>query len=153
MSKKSNKRECGDCTLCCQVLPVNIAESPAGVLCKHCTKSGCGIYESRWDICKEFKCLWLTNDKMSDNLRPDLIDVIFEVVTDKIYIGTLNSHNVSKWLETDAIGYIKDLNKLGISVIITSFTNLPKIFMLAEGRTQEEVMKEAMVEYNKEFKK
>jgi hypothetical protein len=48
---------------------------------------------------------------------------------------------------------IETLNKKGISVIITSFTNSPKIFLLSDGRTQEEVMREAMEIYNKEFGK
>lgn len=147
-------RECGECTLCCLVLPIQEIKSEPGKLCSHCDlKSGCTIYNTRPVSCINFKCSWLCDNKMSEGLRPDRTNIIFEKITDEIHIGTLNPNNIIGWNKSIVLDYIKLLNNKGISVIITSFTNIPKLFMLAEGKTEEEVMKEAMTEYDKEFKK
>src|SRR4051812_35852125 len=54
------KTDCGGCTVCCTALPiVEDFTKPAGVTCQHCTSSGCGIYATRYPICRTFVCGWL----------------------------------------------------------------------------------------------
>ena len=52
VSKKYTGRQCGDCSMCCKVLPITRTtelQKPAGAWCKHCrpSKGGCGIYETQ----------------------------------------------------------------------------------------------------------
>lgn len=67
-------RNCGECTACCDgwVTSKAVGLSP-GVACKHCTVSGCAIYEDRpEDPCRTFKCRWLADpDGLDESLRPD----------------------------------------------------------------------------------
>jgi hypothetical protein len=46
--------------------------------CRHCTQSGCAIYENRpEDPCIRFKCGWLQEDSpLPDEMRPDRAGVI-----------------------------------------------------------------------------
>jgi hypothetical protein len=74
-------RACGDCVACCQVL--NIAEAdmvkPADQMCMHCTGSGCGVYESRPQVCREWDCVWRRIDSMPMETRPDHLGVLFTI--------------------------------------------------------------------------
>lgn len=72
-------RDCGDCIACCQALRIVDPQigKPAGVMCRHNTGSGCGIYEARPDICRIWFCLWRRIDAMPDEARPDRCGVIF----------------------------------------------------------------------------
>lgn len=47
-----------------------------GNWCKHCKPGqGCGIYDNRPKICKEFECGWLANDG-DEVFRPDNVHMI-----------------------------------------------------------------------------
>src|SRR5262249_38591454 len=58
-------RECGKCSLCCKVFKFSKSElfpfdKPRGEWCRHCeVGKGCSIYETRPELCSDFKCLWL----------------------------------------------------------------------------------------------
>jgi hypothetical protein len=68
------KRECGPCRACCQELKIAAPElkKKAGVLCRHHTGSGCGIYAGRPLVCREFLCGWRLFEELGDDWRPDL---------------------------------------------------------------------------------
>ncbi len=71
-------RACGECTMCCRLPGVVELSKPAGEWCKHCAiGKGCTIYEERPSSCKFFECLWLTDERMPEDLRPDKSKVIF----------------------------------------------------------------------------
>ncbi len=76
-----DSRPCGDCVACCEVL--NIAEpdmvKPAGQMCMHCTGSGCGIYDSRPQVCRSWDCVWRRIDSMPPQTRPDQMGVVFTI--------------------------------------------------------------------------
>lgn len=63
---------CGTCTMCCKLLGVE--DKPAGKWCPHCTQGrGCGIYETRPELCRVYKCGWLlSQDDPGRELPPDL---------------------------------------------------------------------------------
>jgi hypothetical protein len=87
-------RTCGDCVMCCKVLGIEDAEfsKPAGVLCGHCTGTGCGIYDVRPTTCRTFFCLWRRVEGLADHARPDLTGVIFTLE------GQKNPANPFDWL-------------------------------------------------------
>jgi hypothetical protein len=66
-------RSCGDCTVCCTALAIETPElrKQPGVTCRHCTAQGCGIYETRFPICRSYFCGWFGLPELDDSWRPD----------------------------------------------------------------------------------
>ncbi len=65
-------RDCGGCTFCCKHMNVPELDKPAGTWCRHCRIGvGCGNYEERVEACFVFRCQWLIDEAMPDELRPD----------------------------------------------------------------------------------
>lgn len=63
-------RECGECGLCCKLPKIRALEKPAGKWCPHWDKEKhCTIYETRPEVCRNFVCLWLSDD-MPDKYKP-----------------------------------------------------------------------------------
>ena len=79
-------RDCGDCTVCCTALTINKPEiqKKSGLTCKHCTATGCGIYETRYPICRGYFCAWRNVDIFDDSWRPDRSGVMPYVETEGI---------------------------------------------------------------------
>jgi hypothetical protein len=47
-----------------------------GEWCQHCIAGhGCGIYQDRPQVCRSFRCLWLEDLSMPDDMRPDRVGV------------------------------------------------------------------------------
>lgn len=144
------KNECGSCNYCCEALPIPEIQKPESILCKNCTiNQGCNIYNSRPNSCKNFDCLYLQSDDMDVSLRPNECKVMFEMVTDKVYLGLELPQHVGSWRNEKVYDYIKGLNDNGISVVMSSFSSEPKSFMLAKEHTREGVWKILMNEYGK----
>lgn len=65
-------RDCGTCALCCKVYDVPAVGSVAGTWCRHCVPGrGCGIHATRPDHCRAFFCLWMTQDFLGPEWKPD----------------------------------------------------------------------------------
>jgi hypothetical protein len=66
-------RECGDCQVCCIMPSIDKPEiqKVSGAPCRHSLKGGCGIYESRPDVCRVFFCGWRRLAGVPDGWRPD----------------------------------------------------------------------------------
>lgn len=74
-------RECGSCSLCCSVLRVDELKKLGGVDCQHqCSGGGCGIHETRPQICRSYRCLWLTGG-LEDDDRPSQLGAIVDILT------------------------------------------------------------------------
>lgn len=76
--------ECGDCAMCCKVMAIPELGKADGEWCKHICKNhkGCGIYETRPEVCSGFLCLWRRGmvppgEKAPKHLRPDRCGVVF----------------------------------------------------------------------------
>ena len=69
-------RRCGSCTLCCKVMGVAGIAKPQGVPCQHCTMSGCSIYETRPDDCRQFHCRFLTDPRLKEVWRPSRSKIV-----------------------------------------------------------------------------
>ena len=65
-------RQCGECTLCCKLVPVGEMEKPAGVRCQHVRwGKGCMIYAHRPDSCRLWACAWRSETDSAGLRRPD----------------------------------------------------------------------------------
>jgi len=65
--------------MCCKVLVIDHFEKDAGVLCAHCAlKSGCTIYATRPQICRDYECEWMSDRSLGPQMRPDRIGTIFQ---------------------------------------------------------------------------
>lgn len=65
--------------MCCRVLEIQSLDKPAGILCRHNTGRGCGIYLERPEACARWNCLWLRISALPDSLRPDRSGVMFSL--------------------------------------------------------------------------
>jgi Fe-S-cluster containining protein len=82
---RAASRSCGTCSLCCTVLRVDELEKRAGEDCVHqCADdthgTGCGIYETRPEICRAYQCLWRQGGLEEDE-RPDATGGIVDLET------------------------------------------------------------------------
>jgi hypothetical protein len=76
-------RECGTCTACCKTLKIDAPELKkfAGLLCAHCKAgTGCTIYGSRPQVCRDFHCAWRAMAYLGDEWRPDRCGVLIGMV-------------------------------------------------------------------------
>lgn len=80
-------RECGACTVCCVALPIDSEEiqKAPGIACRHCQSGGgCGVYETRPNVCRIYHCGWRQMRELDETWRPDLSDVLIELHNDAI---------------------------------------------------------------------
>lgn len=86
------KRECGSCSVCCEVAAVPELAKPALSRCVHAVedKGGCCWIFGRSDrpkICGKYSCAWL-DGLGSDQDRPDRVGAMFSNnVTERGHIG------------------------------------------------------------------
>lgn len=74
-------RQCGACTVCCSILPINTSElkKTANLLCQHCDEGrGCRIYANRPVVCRGFYCEWRLNAQIPATWRPDKSGIFIE---------------------------------------------------------------------------
>jgi len=81
---------CGECTLCCELLPVKWLDKPVNTVCKYCD-NGCTIHEGKDKECKEYNCMYAQVKGVPVELRPDNSKVIFEKHPGKLVIATLDA--------------------------------------------------------------
>jgi hypothetical protein len=78
-------RRCGDCQLCCKVLPTSEINKPANTRCQHQrVGKGCAIYAHRPMSCAVWSCLWLTGDL--DARRPDRSHYVVDPLPDYLTV-------------------------------------------------------------------
>ena len=81
-------RQCGDCQLCCKLLPVRSLGKKASERCAHQrTHKGCTIYAKLWSVapeCKLWNCRWLGNDDTDELRRPDRSHYVIDIMPDYV---------------------------------------------------------------------
>jgi len=78
-------RHCGDCQLCCRLLPVNEVNKPGGTVCRYQKfKKGCTVYSTPKmpACCTLWNCRWLVNDDTADLPRPDRAHYVIDLMPD-----------------------------------------------------------------------
>jgi hypothetical protein len=84
-------RECGDCSLCCRLLPVPPLEKGANQRCQHQRHTGCRVYHKAGmpPECALWNCRWLVNDDTADLSRPDRSHIVIDIMPDFV---TMTDH-------------------------------------------------------------
>jgi hypothetical protein len=90
-------RRCGDCQLCCRLLPTDEIKKPALERCPHQKHGvGCAIYARRPMSCALWSCRWLVDDDTQELPRPDrshyVIDQIPDFITMRPHDGSAPQH-------------------------------------------------------------
>lgn len=83
------KRQCGDCQLCCKLVPVQSLHKHGGVACQFQKfHKGCTVYHQPKmpRECGIWNCRWLVNDDAADLSRPDRAHYVIDVMPDFITI-------------------------------------------------------------------
>ncbi len=65
-------RACGDCHMCCKVIPVAEAGKSGFELCGRARHDGCATYLTRPDACREFFCMWRLDASLDDAWKPSV---------------------------------------------------------------------------------
>jgi uncharacterized protein len=66
-------RACGACSLCCILPDIDELDKPANAPCRHClTGGGCAAYAARPATCRDFFCLWRTDESWGEHWDPAL---------------------------------------------------------------------------------
>lgn len=74
-------RVCGECRVCCRIIPVDELAKPAGVGCIHTCDLGCAKHENKPRECAKFSCLWMSvpswlHGLLTDACRPDRVGIM-----------------------------------------------------------------------------
>jgi hypothetical protein len=93
------KRECGDCQLCCKLLPVKGINKPALTRCPHQRHhKGCAVYHKPekgfpWE-CGLWNCAWLQNIDAAELRRPDRSNYVIDVMPDYLTAEGADGQNI-----------------------------------------------------------
>lgn len=76
-------RKCGDCTLCCRLVPVVELGKKAGERCQHQRyHKGCAIYGKHPVSCRLWSCKWLVDGAAAGLPRPDRAHYVIDIMPD-----------------------------------------------------------------------
>ena len=76
---KENRKQCGDCSLCCKVLGIPELQKPKDSWCPNFTAGiGCRIYDERPPSCRSFSCRWLTDLAMGPEWKPSICKMVVD---------------------------------------------------------------------------
>ena len=84
------ERRCGDCQLCCRMLPLTTIGKPIGVRCQHQRHGkGCAVFGKfgRPASCAVWRCAWLA-DIAPELRRPDHAHYFVDPTPDFVVLGT-----------------------------------------------------------------
>lgn len=82
-------RKCGDCQLCCKLLPVKSLAKDANTRCKHQRHGkGCAVYRKPGFPmdCALWNCRWLVDDATADLKRPDRSHYVIDIMPDYVTV-------------------------------------------------------------------
>lgn len=72
------QRSCGTCVACCVTPRIDTDQirKAANTVCDNCTGSGCAVYDTRPQVCRDYLCHWRKAAELDDDWRPDRSGVI-----------------------------------------------------------------------------
>jgi len=161
-------RRCGECQLCCKLLPTREINKPAGERCQHQKHGvGCKIYPRRPSSCAMWSCRWLTMDDTADLRRPDRSRYVLDLIPDHVTLRRnedgaamtievvqiwCDPHAPDAWRDPALLAYLERRGKDGIAALIR-FDNKRGIgvfppTMASDGRWHEYPQGELMPEHS-----
>lgn len=139
-------RECGTCTLCCELLPIKSLNKPHSELCKFCINDQCSVYSTRPEACKNFKCLYLNRD-LGLELRPDFTHIIFEKIDNcEAYLMLVDPKYPDAYKEEIVEDFCLELIEEGYSILLSSYSSAPKRLRTPVGISTKEMYDRIMKE-------
>lgn len=107
-AQRATGRTCGTCTLCCKVYDVPDAQSVAGQWCRHCQPGrGCRIWAERPQQCRDFFCLWLTQDWLGPEWKPEQSKIVFTMEPATGFQFQVDPGSPNAWKREPYYGQIK----------------------------------------------
>jgi hypothetical protein len=93
-------RSCGDCQLCCRLLPIPPLHKPAGQRCKYQqVRKGCTIYENRPYVCRSWSCRWMADATTAGMPRPDRCHYVIDLSYDTAIMGQDRVSCLQVWID------------------------------------------------------
>jgi hypothetical protein len=125
-------RECGACVACCERLEIHELNKPAMQLCAHCTGAGCGIYQMRPSICRDWFCVWRRVSALPDWARPDRLGVMFELATPEAPQNIL----MKRFIRGFSLGGVENFDTPETTHVLNIFRQAPMpVWLNHAGRT------------------
>ena len=115
---------CDGCTQCCKVMKIEEIGKGYNEWCKHCDKGvGCGVYESRPQPCRDYRCLWLKSveegKSWPDRMRPDISKVVVNLQPDdKGVVFHVDPDRPDAWTSDDFKKLAYGLAGMGMSTVV-----------------------------------
>ena len=104
MSPSSANRVCGDCQLCCKLLPVEELNKKSGTRCHNQRSSmGCTIYPNRPMSCRVWSCRWLVDPATLHMLRPDRSHYVIDILPDTVRINEIDDDGSPRQTDIPAV--------------------------------------------------
>lgn len=146
------RESCGTCGACCRSFAIPELNKPENVWCVH-AKPGrlpgaCTIYESRPQVCRTFRCLWLMSHldpektPMPMAIRPDKSHVVFGAmsingkVDENATTARVDPAYPNAWREWPMGAMIDQMVNQGITVVV--YTKGQRI-LLERGRPPRDI--------------
>jgi hypothetical protein len=71
--------------MCCKILHIAELAKPADTWCQHIARGGgCGIYDTRFPVCRGYKCQWLLDETFGPEWQPHRCKFIMHGVDGKV---------------------------------------------------------------------
>jgi hypothetical protein len=119
---------CGGCTLCCELFPVEWLAKPPNTHCAYECEAGCAIHDTKLAECSDFECAWLQSGA-PDALRPDRCGIVFEKLSDRLFYGTVARRT------DDGLWQARSFVEQGYSVVLAGPQMRPQL-LAAEGHDE-----------------
>jgi hypothetical protein len=97
--------------MCCKLPHIEELEKPAGRWCRHAvTGKGCGIYESRPQICRRFYCQWMIEPDLGPGWKPDKAKFLMSIdpSNEAVLRVTVDPAFPDAWTKPPFLAGIKD---------------------------------------------
>ena len=119
------ERDCLPCGECCKVLPlatghIDPGSKTPGQPCNRLAGGGCRIHAQRFELCRRFKCGWLTDTKWDESWRPDLSGLLClrEWIDEKVPAAVVYELRYGVISSPEAVEILAELCRTTVSVTI-----------------------------------
>jgi hypothetical protein len=104
-------RSCEGCTMCCKIFGIPELAKPKHEWCPHCAVgSGCKIYETRPQSCRDFVCGWLVDAAIPEHWKPSKSRMVLTTEDDgRRLVVHVDTGRLDAWKKQPYYGELKKL--------------------------------------------